>query len=189
MLFACNEMPFPYDDSDGFWDRWIMLDFKYKFVDDPNTEYEKKIDKQIIEKITSDKEMTALLNWSIEGLKRLIKNKKFTKNDSAEDLRSTWKRKTSSVYAFLQDCIDVSPNDYMKVAEFNNAYTNYCQDKNLKMERVGIKNKILDSIGVDRRTKKIDEVISMCCFGIKLNSGDGQNYKKVDEIILDAGEE
>lgn len=156
MIFACNELPYSYDDSDGFWDRWIMVDFIYRFVDNPTLSFHKKKDPHIIDKIGTDKELSGLLNWALVGLDRLMFQGKFSKNISTEEIRMKWKRKSSSVSAFLADCIvlEYSEDTFISVSDFNRKYLEYCQKKDLKPEsKKNIKAKIHEYGGDDGRKR------------------------------------
>jgi len=77
MIFACNDLPRVYDNSKGFWRRWILINFPYEFIDQKQYEVltvEEKKNKRIkkprvIENILSETELSGLLNESLKGLK------------------------------------------------------------------------------------------------------------------------
>jgi putative DNA primase/helicase len=83
MIFGANELPTTRDTKNAFWERWILLEFPYTFISkniyDTLPESEKKMvkikDENIIEKITSQDEMSGLFNWALEGLHRLLEKK------------------------------------------------------------------------------------------------------------------
>ena len=68
-LFATNKIPKMKDNDEVFYSRCIPIPF-----DNPIPEEEQ--DPFILEKITIKKEMSGLLNWSLEGLDRLFENNK-----------------------------------------------------------------------------------------------------------------
>ena len=53
MIFAANNIPETKDLSDGFFDRWVIVDFPFKFVEEPTEPHHKLKDLNIIEKITT----------------------------------------------------------------------------------------------------------------------------------------
>jgi hypothetical protein len=59
MIFACNELPETNDMTDGFWERWVYLDFPYKFVS------QKDYDKALVQE-------TALYKRNLEDLSRIV---------------------------------------------------------------------------------------------------------------------
>lgn len=136
LIFAANDLPITMDYSDGFWDRWIIIDFPYKFVPNPELPFEKKQDTNIIEKITTSKEMTGFLNWSIEGLKRLLSQKHFSKNLSTEETKRKWLTMSSSFNKFWLEEVEVTGDftDTVSLNDLYQCYENYCDFNNIDKE-------------------------------------------------------
>jgi len=113
MIFACNDLPRVYDNSKGFWRRWILINFPYEFIDQKQYEVltvEEKKNKRIkkprvIENILSETELSGLLNESLKGLKNVFFNKSFTYSKNADEVKTVWLRKADSFMAFCQDHI------------------------------------------------------------------------------------
>lgn len=145
-IFACNDLPRVYDMSLGFWSKWLLFDFPYTFVD--NQEYEKiqanknfssqeknsyKIkDPYIIDKIITDEEMSGFLNKSLEGLKRLLENNKFSTTKGTEEIKKTWIRKSNSCSAFCIDEVKEKEGNVISKSEFRRRYNKYCKKHNVK---------------------------------------------------------
>jgi len=187
MIFACNDLPMTYDESDGFWDRWDMIDFKYKFVDNPIKEYEKKIDKRIIDKLTSDKEMSGLLNFALDGLDRLLKNGKLTKSTSTKEMQRQWKRKSSSFNAFFEDYLEVSATGTVLVSDLNVSYFKYCEKYKITIARTSVKKGIMNSKGCESKGKYHSEsgTTKYLWEGVKFKDViDDDIYKKEVEISM-----
>lgn len=135
MVFACNDLPRVYDYSDGFWERWVLMEFPYKFVDqsvyDSASEDEKKVWKtknpNIINEIATDDEMSGFLNMALLGLHRLIKNKKFSYTKGTADVKNKWIRKADSFMAFCMDSLDDDYDSKISKKELRNEYKNYCK--------------------------------------------------------------
>lgn len=132
-IFACNELPFVYDNSRGFWDRWVLLEFPYTFV--PKEEYDKAEDKtnlkirdeNIIEKITTPEEMSGLLNRFLDGLDRLLFNKNFSSTKGSIEIKNFWIRKSNSVMAFCLDLIEDDYDSFISKKDFRKNYSKYCK--------------------------------------------------------------
>jgi putative DNA primase/helicase len=75
LVFSANTLPASADLTDGFYRRWIIIRF-------PNTFPSGTSDPNLIEKLTSEMELSGLLNKALEGLKRLYHNKQFTVSTS-----------------------------------------------------------------------------------------------------------
>jgi len=155
-IFASNNLPYTTDHSDGFFDRWTIIDFPYKFVDKPTKLNEKLKDPNIIEKICNPKELSGLVNWSLQGLKRLFKNGEFTISDSTDGIKKKWMRESSSISGFWEDCINYtkSKDDFIPVSDFDFAYTDYCVIHDVEQDNRSVKSARLKQLGASygRRT-------------------------------------
>lgn len=153
-IFACNNLPMVYDLSKGFWDRWILLEFPYTFVTQeeyekaPNKEGLKIRDDNIIEKITTSDELSGLLNKFLEGLERLIKNKRFSSTKGSEEIKQLWIRKSNSFIAFCMDKIEDSFDSRISKKELRKEYSKYCKEhKVIPKSDIVIKRTLQDNYG------------------------------------------
>ena len=114
LCFAANDLPRIYDTTDGFWTKWVLLDFPNKFVTQEvynvSTEDERKIlkikDDNIIEKLSNPIELSGLLNYALDGLDRLLEQKDFSYSKSISDVKDMWIRKSDSFTAFCYDHLE-----------------------------------------------------------------------------------
>ena len=136
MIFAANELPQTNDMKDGFFDRWVIIDFPFKFVDEPNESYHKLKILNIIEKITTQRELTGLLNWFIEGLHRLFKNGTFTTNYSTETIKTKWISESNTFAKFWFNEIEITGdiNNIITRDDMMQAYDIFCHTNNLEKE-------------------------------------------------------
>jgi putative DNA primase/helicase len=139
-IFACNELPKVYDMSKGFWSRWIVLEFPYEFISENEynrLEKEKRVMKKIldpyhIDKISSDEELSGLLNKALEGLQNTRKNKTFSYSRGTEEIKQFWIRKSDSFIAFCYDNLEENYDSLMTKGELRKAYHKYCVEHKLK---------------------------------------------------------
>lgn len=177
-IFACNDLPMVYDNSKGFWDRWILLEFPYTFV--PKKEFDLSSDKSklkirdedIIEKITTEDEMSGLLNEFLNGLDRILEKKSFSSTSGSDEVKNLWIRKSNSVMAF---CLSHIVEDYESVIPkriFRKAYSDYCKEHKVNPRSdVVIKRTLQDMFGASEERKDIlGEKYEMIWTGIKLKS-------------------
>jgi len=135
MVFACNDLPRVYDYSDGFWDRWILLEFPYKFVSEEVYNNATDTDKKnlkirnptIIEEITTEEEMSGFLNNAIIGLHRIFNNKKFSYSTGTVEVKNKWIRKADSFMAFCMDYIEEDYESYITNKEIRSTYKQFCR--------------------------------------------------------------
>jgi len=126
-IFACNKIPDVKDiDDDAYFDRWILLNFNQNI---------QKIDPFLDEKLNTKEEVSGLLNWSIGGLKRLLKYKTFSNYMTSEDTKLSMLKNSNSISSFSQDWLKSdSESPFMLNAELYEAYRLYCLQFNLAMQ-------------------------------------------------------
>ena len=134
-IFSCNEIPRTSDNSEGFFRRWEMIDFPYKFV--PKNEYIEndenvKIDIPNIDiKLNNKDELSGLLNLALDSLDIIYKNKKFSDDKTVENISKEWKRKSNNVLVFCDDYITESFDSFIVKEELLNKYNEYCVKYNI----------------------------------------------------------
>ena len=174
-IFACNELPRVFDTTDGFWDKWILLNFPYKFVTKNEfnklTEEEKKYhkikDSDIINKISTPEELSGLLNKALDGLNRLLKQKNYSQTKGTKEIKDFWIRNSDSFTAFCLDNIKQDNNAFISKRELRQQFNIYCRKYNLKgMGDKSIKATLEDRYGVIESRKSIDNDIIFVWEGI-----------------------
>lgn len=156
MIFGANELPSTRDTKDAFWERWVLLQFPYTFVDEhifnalPEEERKnKKIkDPNIIQKITTEKEMQGLLNWSLEGLHRLLSNQTFSYKYSSDEVKAIWLRKSDSLNAFVLDKCIIEYDKKILKENFYRSYVDYCKQNKIKVQSMKMITMKLSEQGV-----------------------------------------
>jgi putative DNA primase/helicase len=115
-LFASMNkmMASPTDKTDAWYNRFLIIPFEIVIP-------EEKQDKHLIDKF--DKE--AVLNWCIEGLQRLLKNKLlFSETEDNKKIIRQYKIDNDSVLKFIEECCNLRGNSVGK--DLYNEYTHYC---------------------------------------------------------------
>ncbi len=166
LINACNELPKTRDISDGFFRRWIMIKFNNIFLlkheyDNLNEEDKDKFklaNENIIEDITTDDEMSGLLNWALEGLNRLLQQKGFSQSKTTKEIKSQWLRTSNSFEAFFLDKLEIDPKCNVDKNEIREEYAQYCKDNDLKIETdFVIKNTLINKGAWEKKMYMIDE--------------------------------
>ncbi|MFX1476935.1 MAG: phage/plasmid primase, P4 family [Promethearchaeota archaeon] len=107
------------DDTEAFNRRIAIIPF-------PNSFRGKKKDKNILDKLTTQNELSGLLNWSLEGLKRLFEQNGYTITDSVKEMRLQYERSNASSRAFIKECLDLDEESEIPYDELNDIYLQYC---------------------------------------------------------------
>lgn len=97
-LFSANQLPNVNDHSDGFSRRIVIVPFNAKF-----SKHDKDYDPFIEDKLKKDESMEYLLRLAIEGLIRLLYNKKFTKSDLGEVEKEEYMKSNNNVLEWLDE--------------------------------------------------------------------------------------
>jgi putative DNA primase/helicase len=80
LLFSANKIPFAYSDNYAYYRRWILINFLKTFEKD-------EIDDKILEKMTTEEEKSGFINLMLEGLKRVIANRKYSYDLGVEKIQ------------------------------------------------------------------------------------------------------
>lgn len=117
LVFLMNELPLLSDDSFGFERRLLLLPFDKTFT-------EAEQDKNLPKKLSS--ELEGILNWSLEGLKRLIENNySFTVSKPMQDAKELYLGVGNPVEKFIKECVVSKPGNVMPAKELINAYISW----------------------------------------------------------------
>lgn len=125
LVYSCNKIPIVNDDTDAFYRRWTLISFPNQFLGDD-------ADPQLIDKLTTDTELSGLFNWSIDGLQRLLKNGRFTNEKTLEDIKEEFVLKSDPIKAFIHYQIVDDSNAEVSKSDVYEAYVNLCKEKKLR---------------------------------------------------------
>jgi len=123
LAYSCNRMPRSEDDSAAFYRRWLIEIF-------PNIFEGESRDPNILAKLTTESELSGLLNLALKALKELLKRGQFSNDRSTEDIRESYIRQSDSVKAYILDRIDLDPEAYELKERVFNDYLDYCKTDN-----------------------------------------------------------
>ena len=117
IVFNANKAPTIVEHTHGFYRKLLIIPWSVRVNQD-------RKDIHLPNKII-DQELSGVFNWVIEGMKRLIKNNRFTVVDEVEQAMENYKRDTDSVYQFIDTLREIS-YDMTKVF-VDDAYNRYRQ--------------------------------------------------------------
>jgi putative DNA primase/helicase len=104
LAFSANKLPEGPKDP-AFFERFVLIEFQNKFR---GTD---KDDKMLIHKLTTENELSGLLNLALKGLKRLYKKDKFSYKKTFEETEREYIINSNPVLFFMQECTVVSDKD------------------------------------------------------------------------------
>lgn len=129
LMFSCNRIP-PIPSTEAclaFYSRFKILEFRNIFTG-------KKADKHLIDKLTTPGELSGLLNYALEGLKRLEEKQDFTESMSQEETEKAYVKLSNSAQAFILENITVTDehSDYVFDDVLYRDFITYCHAEKLQ---------------------------------------------------------
>ena len=127
LIVIANRLPPISDKSIAWWERVILLEFPIVIPEDkriPNIEHQW---------LSDEEERSGIVNWALEGLKRLLQNRRFTKSRKMEEMIEEYKRWSNPVDYFLDKCCEFAPNLWVGKKELYDAYKEFCEEEGLQI--------------------------------------------------------
>lgn len=120
-IFNCNELPKDVEHTNAYFRRWLIIPFE---VTIPENEQDKELHTKIIEN-----ELSGVFNWVLEGLKRLLLQKRFTDCSAAKRALEMYQTESNSVKLFLEENeYKCSPDNYKLIKELYLECRSFCSD-------------------------------------------------------------
>jgi len=124
LLFSANKVPEANDDTSAFFRRWIIIVFPKAFTGS-------NADPYILEKLTTEAELSGLLNLALAGLKRLLKTGQFSYSRTTEETKEDYIRKSSPIAAFVLDCLETDSDAFIEKKPLYTVFAEYCRNLQL----------------------------------------------------------
>jgi putative DNA primase/helicase len=131
IIVSCNELPPIEEDDLGVFNRIKRRLFKNRFGG------KERPDRELEKKLSTPEELSAILNWALEGLKRLeAQGWNFSHDENETEMREWYKRKSDPLWGFVEDELtDESEGDdeepFIIKEECYNAFKEYANEKDL----------------------------------------------------------
>lgn len=180
LIFSANKLPETKDDTDAFFRRWIIITF-------PNTFSEElgNLDPFLFEKISTEDELSGILNWAIAGLRRLLEKNSFSYTKTTEELRERYTKLSDSLAAFVNEAIEQEPEATIEKEFFYNVYSTYCRkNRLLPKTKVKIGRDLASLVSVNTEKKTIQDNRKWVWKGIKWKEEFVQTVQTVQEFSL-----
>ncbi|CAA7386977.1 DNA primase family protein [Chryseobacterium fistulae] len=121
LIFNCNELPKDVEHTNAYFRRFLIIPFN---VTIPPEEQDKNLHTKIIEN-----ELSGVFNWVLEGLNRLLEQKRFSDCQAAQKELEQYKMESNSVQMFLNDHeYQSDPKSYRLIKDLYHEYRAFCMD-------------------------------------------------------------
>lgn len=125
LIFNCNELPKDVEHTNAYFRRFLIIPFD---VTIPQSEQDKTLHTKII-----DKELSGVFNWVLQGLNRLIEQKRFSDCDAAKKAVELYRIESDSVQMFLNENeYKPSYKNEMPLKDIFREYQSYCIESGFK---------------------------------------------------------
>jgi len=180
LLFSANTVPMTYDSTEAFFERWIIVEFPFRFKDNGGT---KKVDKNLIKKLTTEEELSGFLNLALKGLKRLLENGRFSYNKTAEEIEEEYLRLSNTIYGFVSDWCEIDVEAWTTKEDLYNAYVKYCKEiKQTPYSANKFGRELPKIVTVTKMYPKVDGRQKEAWRGIKLKDDIFDEKEKIKKI-------
>ena len=168
-IIASNSLPTSSDTSEGFYRRWLIIDF-------PNEFEEKGHD--VVDEIPEE-EYNALAKKVTEILPKLLARGKFTNQGSVKERKDKYIAMSNPLEHFIKERCEVSDTFYESSNKIYSEYIKYLKKHKKRIVKRGEFTKAMDEEGFyqERTTKKIghDYVSGRWMIGLRICSDHPEN--------------
>lgn len=122
IIIGTNTIPISLDDTDGFFRRWLLIDF-------PNQFNEKR---DILSEL-SDEIFENLAFKSIKILKEILKERMFAFEGSIENRKKRYNERANPIESFIETCCEVNVNYDILFSDLYDEYLKYLSNKSFRV--------------------------------------------------------
>ena len=121
LMFNCNELPKEVENTNAFFRRFLIIPFDQIIP-------EKEQDPELAAKIIRD-ELSGVFNWMLEGLRRLLQQRTFTRSAMIREQVEDFRRESDSVAMFLDEGgYKPDPQSCMLLKDLFYDYRSFCYE-------------------------------------------------------------
>ena len=121
LMFNCNELPKEVEQTNAFFRRFIIIPFTQTI---PESEQDPELAKKII-----SSELSGVFNWILDGLRRILQQKKFTQSALVRDIVEAYRKESDSVAMFIdEECYKPAIEENVYLKSMYSEYKTYCNE-------------------------------------------------------------
>ncbi|WP_323099428.1 phage/plasmid primase, P4 family [Intrasporangium sp. YIM S08009] len=135
LIASFNEMPATADRSEGFFRRWLVLEFPHRFVDESEAtgaEDERIRDATVTARVTTPQERSGYLNRAVAGLRRLHERGDFLPPPSVTRATERFREHADPVVSFLTEAYSADRDGFTLRSQLKREYDWYCEQNGTK---------------------------------------------------------
>jgi putative DNA primase/helicase len=125
LIFSANELPSSTELGEAFFRRWEIIDFPNQFKGSDRKQGLKY-------EITTEEELSGILNHAIAGLHRIKLLGMFTPSESSMKRKEQYEREADNVLLFADEECYISPSAWVYTKDLYEDYKEWCFDNGYK---------------------------------------------------------
>ena len=142
-IFNANELPKDTEQTTAFFERFIIIPFTVYI---PENERDTELHCKII-----NNELAGVFLWVLDGLKRLLANKKFTECRAAAEVLKQYQTESNNVAMFISDNnYQPSINNSIELQSLRKGYEFYCRENGYRPCGTNEFSKRLERLGFEK---------------------------------------
>jgi putative DNA primase/helicase len=150
-LFSANEPPISPDQSEGWFDRWLVVPMEKRIP-------EEKQDKGLLGRLTAPDELEGVLVRAVDGLQRLMGRDYFDLPESIDAAGDRYRERADSVRAFIDEECEFDLKAWTERKDLHEAYKSSCEASgSFRVPRETLYDRLRNSYGdkvVESRRKR-----------------------------------
>jgi len=161
LIFSTNKIPESEDRSYAYYRRWIIISFQRIFEGEDE-------DTGLIDKLTTEEEISGLLNLALKGLRKLIREGGF-KDVSVEKIKQEYERNSSIVRQFIQEQCIINlnnPDYFVPTKTLQDLFKEFCRTRGSKELEDNVLGKELVQLGITKDRSMKNRRREYCYIGI-----------------------
>ena len=172
LVYSTNGFPATKDRSEGNFRRYLFVPFNVYFP-------EEKQDKQLVSKLKG--ELSGILNFAMQGMKRLYKNERFTAPAECLKMLNEFKATASPFLVFFAEEAELKEDNLYKRSVLVRRYKAWCEENGYRpMSTQRISKELFDNFKVPCIRKKDGEYYS----GITLKEVAPETWASPDQAVV-----
>jgi putative DNA primase/helicase len=132
LIFSCNQLPTSPDNSDAFFSRFEIYDFTQTYVSNPEDitdENHHLMNVNLLDRLTTQDELSGVFNWALGGYFRLAEQGHFTGTKSSEAMKQRYLDMADPVGAFRTQMVEEDSEAEAPKDEVYRYYHEFCVTK------------------------------------------------------------
>jgi P4 family phage/plasmid primase-like protien len=121
-MFSANEAPFSSDQSDAWFDRWLVVPMERRFRGTPAE------DPHLIAKLSTKAEKEGFLVLAVRGLQRLMERGRFAPSEAVVQAGDRYRERLDTVRAFIGEECTLDPDAWVDRAKLYQQYKSWCSN-------------------------------------------------------------